>query len=79
MRPPRPRLRQVRTDRGALRRHGHGVPQRRGGGRQFHHGPDDAGAAGPGTRVTVTATGREAFDVLDALGTLVGDRFGEEE
>lgn len=36
-------------------------------------------AAGPGTCVTVTATGREASDVLDALGTLVGDRFGEEE
>lgn len=36
-------------------------------------------AAGPGTCVTVTATGRDAADVLDALGALVGDRFGEEE
>ncbi|MFG1377849.1 HPr family phosphocarrier protein [Xanthobacter autotrophicus] len=36
-------------------------------------------AAGPGTRVTVTATGNEAAAVLDALDTLVADRFGEEE
>lgn len=36
-------------------------------------------AAGPGTCVTVTATGVEAPAVLDALGTLVADRFGEEE
>ncbi|MEP9355290.1 HPr family phosphocarrier protein [Xanthobacter sp. KR7-65] len=36
-------------------------------------------AAGPGTCVTVTATGREASAVLDALGALVADRFGEDE
>ncbi|MFG1401473.1 HPr family phosphocarrier protein [Xanthobacter sediminis] len=36
-------------------------------------------AASPGTSVTVTATGREAAAVLDALATLVADRFGEEE
>ncbi|WP_454918553.1 HPr family phosphocarrier protein [Xanthobacter sediminis] len=36
-------------------------------------------AASPGTSVTVTATGREAPAVLDALATLVADRFGEEE
>ncbi len=36
-------------------------------------------AAAPGTTVTVTATGVEAQDVLDALEALVGDRFGEGE
>lgn len=36
-------------------------------------------AASPGTSVTVTATGREAGTVLDALATLVADRFGEDE
>jgi phosphocarrier protein len=36
-------------------------------------------AAGPGTSITVTARGREAESVLDALEALVGDRFGEEE
>lgn len=36
-------------------------------------------AASPGTTVTVTATGREATAVLEALATLVADRFGEEE
>lgn len=36
-------------------------------------------AAGPGTSVTVTALGAEAAAVLDALTTLVADRFGEEE
>ncbi|WP_394099512.1 HPr family phosphocarrier protein [Xanthobacter versatilis] len=36
-------------------------------------------AAGPGTSVTVTATGNEAAAVLEALDTLVADRFGEEE
>ncbi|MFG1478545.1 HPr family phosphocarrier protein [Xanthobacter sp. V4C-4] len=36
-------------------------------------------AASPGTAVTVTATGREATAVLDALTALVADRFGEEE
>jgi len=36
-------------------------------------------AAGPGTCVTVTATGREAGSVMEALDTLVADRFGEEE
>ncbi|QRG09245.1 HPr family phosphocarrier protein [Xanthobacter dioxanivorans] len=36
-------------------------------------------AAAPGTTVTVTATGAEAAAVMDALTTLVADRFGEEE
>lgn len=36
-------------------------------------------AAAPGTTVTVTASGRQAVDVLDALEALVADRFGEEE
>ncbi|MFS8041331.1 HPr family phosphocarrier protein [Xanthobacter sp. AM33] len=36
-------------------------------------------AAGPGTSVIVTATGNEAAAVIDALDTLVADRFGEEE
>lgn len=36
-------------------------------------------AAAPGTSVAVTATGREATAVLDALAALVADRFGEEE
>jgi len=36
-------------------------------------------AAGPGTSVTVTATGNEAAAVLEALHALVADRFGEEE
>ncbi len=36
-------------------------------------------AAGPGTSITVEATGRDAADVIDAISTLVGDRFGEED
>ena len=36
-------------------------------------------AAAPGTTVTVTASGRDASSVLDALDALVADRFGEEE
>lgn len=36
-------------------------------------------AAGPGTCVTVTATGAEATAVLEALAALVSERFGEDE
>ena len=36
-------------------------------------------AAGPGTSITVTARGREASAVLEALDALVAHRFGEEE
>ena len=36
-------------------------------------------AAGPGTSITVTARGRDADTVLDALEALVAERFGEEE
>lgn len=36
-------------------------------------------AAAPGTTVTVTASGAQALDVLDALESLVADRFGEGE
>lgn len=36
-------------------------------------------AAGQGTSVVVSATGRQAQDVLDALTTLVTTKFGEEE
>jgi phosphocarrier protein len=36
-------------------------------------------AAGPGTTITVEASGREAAEVLDALATLVSGRFTEEE
>jgi phosphocarrier protein len=36
-------------------------------------------AAGPGTTITVTATGREAADVVAALAALVSGRFTEEE
>lgn len=35
--------------------------------------------AGPGTSITVAATGREALLALDAIEALVADRFGEEE
>lgn len=35
--------------------------------------------AGPGTTITVTATGAEALLALDAIEALVADRFGEEE
>jgi phosphocarrier protein len=36
-------------------------------------------AAGPGTTITVTATGREAEDVVAALTALVSGRFTEDE
>jgi phosphocarrier protein HPr len=36
-------------------------------------------AAGPGTTITVEASGREAAEVVDALATLVSGRFTEEE
>ncbi len=35
--------------------------------------------AGPGTTITVTATGAEALLALDAIEALVANRFGEEE
>ncbi|WP_337183431.1 HPr family phosphocarrier protein [Shinella sp.] len=35
-------------------------------------------AASPGCSVFVTATGAQAREVLDALDTLIADRFGEE-
>jgi phosphocarrier protein len=35
--------------------------------------------AGPGTTITVAATGVEALLALDAIEALVTDRFGEEE
>jgi phosphocarrier protein HPr len=36
-------------------------------------------AAGPGTTITVEATGREASEVVEALATLVSGRFTEQE
>ena len=36
-------------------------------------------AAGPGSSITVEATGREANEVVEALATLVGGRFTEQE
>jgi phosphocarrier protein len=36
-------------------------------------------AAGPGTMIEVSATGRDARAVLDALEMLVRDKFGEDE
>jgi phosphocarrier protein len=36
-------------------------------------------SAGPGTSITVAATGRQAQDVLAALAALVAGRFGEED
>lgn len=36
-------------------------------------------AASPGCSIVVEASGPQAEDVLDALETLVADRFGEEE
>jgi phosphocarrier protein HPr len=35
--------------------------------------------AGIGTSITVTATGPDAAEALDAIATLVADRFGEDE
>ena len=36
-------------------------------------------AAGPGTTITVEATGKQAAEVIDALAALVSVRFTEEE
>jgi phosphocarrier protein HPr len=36
-------------------------------------------AAGPGTSITVEATGREANEVIEALAALVSGRFTEQE
>jgi phosphocarrier protein HPr len=36
-------------------------------------------AAGPGTAITVEATGRQAIEVIEALDALVCGRFTEEE
>jgi phosphocarrier protein len=36
-------------------------------------------SAGAGTSITVEARGNEAADVMEALGTLVANRFGEDE
>jgi phosphocarrier protein HPr len=36
-------------------------------------------AAGPGTSITVTASGSESAEVMAALEALVGGRFGEED
>jgi len=36
-------------------------------------------AAGIGTSITVTASGRQATEVIEALDALVSSRFGEEE
>ena len=36
-------------------------------------------AAGPGTTITVEATGPQAAEVIDALAALVSGRFTEEE
>ena len=36
-------------------------------------------AASPGTSITVEATGKDASAVVDALETLLANRFGEEE
>jgi phosphocarrier protein len=36
-------------------------------------------AAGPGTIVTIRASGREALDAIDAVCTLVESGFGEED
>jgi phosphocarrier protein HPr len=35
--------------------------------------------AGVGATITLTAKGREAAEVLDAVGTLVAERFGEDD
>jgi len=36
-------------------------------------------AAGPGSTIVISATGKEAADAVDALSTLVANRFGEDE
>jgi phosphocarrier protein len=35
--------------------------------------------AGPGTTITVSASGAQALEALDALAALVSSRFGEDE
>ncbi len=35
--------------------------------------------AGAGSTITLTAKGREAAEVLDAVGALVAERFGEDD
>jgi len=36
-------------------------------------------AAAPGTSITVEATGPQAAEVVEALGALIGSRFGEDD
>jgi len=36
-------------------------------------------AASPGTTITVEASGKEAAEVLEALGALIASRFGEDD
>ncbi len=36
-------------------------------------------AASPGTSITVQARGKQAAEVLEALGALIASRFGEED
>jgi phosphocarrier protein len=36
-------------------------------------------AASPGTSITVEARGKEAAEVLEALGVLIASRFGEDD
>jgi len=36
-------------------------------------------AAAPGTSITVEASGKEAAEVIEALATLIGSRFGEDD
>jgi phosphocarrier protein HPr len=36
-------------------------------------------AAGPGSTIVISATGKEAADAVEALSTLVANRFGEDE
>ena len=36
-------------------------------------------AAGPGTTITIKATGKEAAKAVEDLVALVSDRFGEED
>jgi phosphocarrier protein HPr len=36
-------------------------------------------AAAPGTSITVEATGKEAAEVIEALGVLIASRFGEDD
>jgi phosphocarrier protein HPr len=36
-------------------------------------------AASPGTSINVSATGRQAVEVMDALAALLADKFGEGE